>query len=211
MSWSRGPARQAEYNRVTFRSGLICEAPEDLELPMFIEVKPAELLYALRDHVGCPERFDGTRWSAIDCGTMYKEGLEEVWKPKALAELYQTDVLITAKLNATSSLSIMAKPTGIELSKSHPAVNRRGVLAQQERERQWAESEARQAAWRAQREAELAAQAEVLLTVARRANRRPAGRDDWCRYCRTQQPAALLDIFRQPDSPYWDAICRSHL
>lgn len=189
----------------------IVEAPDDLALPMFVEVKPAELLYALRDRAGCPERFEGTRQAQIDANTLHSEGFDEVWKPKALAELYQVDVLITARLNATSSVSVLATPTGLEFSKSHPAVNRRGVLARQERDRRWAEMAELQAVWRAQREAESVERATRFMAAALTTPRRNARLGGLCGYCQTQQPAAALDIFRPAGSAYWEAICRSHL
>jgi len=188
----------------------IVEAPDDLDLPMFVEVKPAELLYALRDHAGCPERFEGIQWVDIDASTMHRDGFDEVWKPKALAELYQVNVLITAKLNATASLSILATPSGLEFSKSHPAVNRRGVLAKQERNRRWAEMEERLTAWRAQQEAEAVERSVRFMAAALITPRRPARLSGICGYCRKPKDASSLDIFRPAGAAYWEAICRAH-
>lgn len=186
----------------------ITEAPEHLHLPRWVEVKPAELLYAVRDHLGHPERFEGTQTSTLDSTGMRDAQLTEVWKPKRLAEITGKAVLVVSAINRNRTLSILLLSDRIELSRAHPAVNHRQVLLDRERderEAQWrAEADQRQAA----RDAEHRQwQQQVVAYV--RTNGRAARFDGWCQICRQQRQAAALLIFQDTEGR-WAAICRLH-
>ena len=188
--------------------------PEGLDLPTWIEVKPPDLLFALRDHVGQPERFNGTYREDITAQDMREAGLEEIWKPKRLAELSSYTVLVVYQINRNRSLSILMTADYIELSKTHPLVNHKQVILDQqraEREARWqAEAAQRQAEYEQQR-AEYEQQRALELAKAIEYARdygRPARYDGWC-LCGRQQPPEALVVF-QADGR-WVAICRAHL
>lgn len=187
----------------------VMDAPEDLQLPLWVEVKPAELLYAVRDHLGCPERFDSDFVSDINATQIHEANLTEIWKPKRLAEFYERDVLVVYQINRNRTLSILMQPDRVVLSRRHPAVNYRQVVADREK----AEREAR---WRAQREAEDATRKrEHAQLVAEwvhhvRQNGRPARYDGRCLLCGTAQPATAILIAQSSDGA-WRALCRSHI
>lgn len=198
-----------ETRRLYVPDFTIRDAPKQLELPPWVEVKPRELLYALRDHVGCPELFEGVHTADIDAQRMHDEQCSEIWKPKLLAEMTGRNVLVVTAVNRTRILSILMLPDHIELSKSHPGVNHREVTRKREQA-------LREAQWRAeyeQRQAELEEQQQrwrqQMIEYARAHGRR-ANFDAWCLVCRQPQPAADLVIFRDADGR-WVAVCRGHL
>jgi hypothetical protein len=185
---------------------IVAPLPDDLDLPTWVEVKPADLLFALRDHIGIPERFDGIHREEITAQEIHDAGIEEIWKPKRLAELSGRDALVVYQINRTRSLSILMTPTFIELSKSHPLVNHKKVVADQERAEREAQCRAdaaqRQAEWEQQRQLELAKAIEYARDYGR-----PARYDGSC-LCGRQQPAEAIVVF-QADGR-WVAICRAH-
>lgn len=198
----------------------IRDASEDLQLPLWVEVKPAGLLYAVRDHFGVSERFTDDVECRISAAELRAVGLDEIWKPKSLAEFYGRDVLVVYQVNATRSLSVLMRPDRLVLSRRHPAVNFRQVLAaaeKAEREAQWrAEMAEREAQWRVQQEAETArrqAQNATLLATwlpHMRLNGRPAKWPGQCLMCGVrQQPAEIL--IAQDQAGAWRSLCRSHL
>lgn len=187
----------------------IVDAPADLELPLWVEVKPADLLYAVRDHAGCPELFDGTRVAELNWRQLFDAQLDEVWKPKRLAELAGRPVLVVYQINRTRSLSVLMRPDRIELSRAHPTVNRRGVLRTREREeeqRRWREQYERE---KAEREKQDRLWRQQVIAYAQ-ANGRPARFGGRCAICKQEEAAASLVIFRAADDQ-WAAVCRSHL
>jgi len=181
----------------------------ELALPQWLEVKPPEALYALRDHASLPERFEGEHSVALTARELREVGVEEVWKPKALAELSGLAVLVVSAINRNRTLSVLMAPDAVLLSRSHPLVNHRQVVLDRqraERETQWqAEWERRQAAAEAERRAW-----ERDVIAYARAHSRRARFDDWCVICRREVPAARLVIFRAADGR-WAALCGEHL
>jgi hypothetical protein len=186
----------------------IGDVPEDLDLPLWIEVKPASLLYSLRDHIGCEERFDGIRRSHLTADDLQDARLDELWKPKRLAETTKEAVLVVSALNRNRTLSVLLAPDVIELSRSHPAVCHRQVLIDRDRAE-------REAEWRAEAERRTADREAERLTWWRsvveyaQANARPARLDDWCRLCDQRRSADSLVIYRHDNR--WVAVCRTHL
>jgi len=187
----------------------IVAAPPELELPQWVEVKPAELLYAVRDHVGCPELFEGKYASNITAQAIRDAQLTEAWKPKRLAEVDGRGVLVVSAINRTRTLSIAMYRDGIELWRSHPTVNARGVEKARQRDedmKRWrAEAEHRRVA----REAEQEAWRGQVVAFARE-HGKAARFDGWCQVCQTGQPAARLIVFMASDNR-WAAVCRDHL
>lgn len=186
---------------------IMAPKPDDLDLPTWIEAKPADLLFALRDHVGQPERFEGTYREDITAQDMREAGLEEIWKPKRLAELSDRDVLVVYQINRHRSLSILMTAGYIELSKSHPLVNHKQVVADQERAEQQARWEAEAAQRQAKHEEQQRQELAWAVAIARD-HGRPARYDGSC-VCGRQQPADALVIF-QADGR-WVGICATHL
>lgn len=187
----------------------ILDAPEYLELPLWVEVKPAELLYALRDHVGCSERFEGIHRADISARTMHDAQLTEIWKPALLAERTQRDVLVVSAINRNRTLSLLMRGEWIELTRSHPAVNHRQLLAEQEREERWQRQQQEWERQRVERQAETNKQATQIIEYAK-LHGRAARFNGWCQLCHVNQAASALVIFRSADDR-WVAICRIHL
>lgn len=185
-----------------------CSRDHELELTVWLEVKPSELLYVVRDHLGCPERLEGSFFAEASAKELQAAGLEEIWKPKRLAELSGLGVLVVNRINRNRTLSALMTPTGVELSKSHPLVNYRQVVRNRERDeqatRQRAEMERRQAAYEEQRRL----WQRLVVDLACRQNR-PARFDGWCAVCQQQQPAANLVIVQVEGR--WTPLCRTHL
>lgn len=185
------------------------DASEDLELPLWVEVKPAELLYAVRDHLGCPERFDNDVEHPISGAELYRANLTEIWKPKRLAEIYGRDVLVVHQINRNRTLSILMRTDGLVLSRRHPAVNFRQVVADADRvereARRRAEQEAAAAEYQKKRAAQVAEWVEHV-----RENGRPARFAGRCLACGVTRVAAELLIARCSDGG-WGALCASHL
>jgi hypothetical protein len=188
----------------------ILDSIVDFQLPQWVEVKPAQLLYAVRDHLGVPERFTNDVFSdPLTAEQLRDAGLSEIWKPKALAELEHQPVLVVSKINCNRTLSILMQPEQIVLSRSHRCVNWKQVKIDEENRRrreQW-QREA------AQRQAERAEQDEARrannLAWARAADHRPARYDGRCIVCGASRPAGLLRIARYEDR--WLAFCHQHL
>jgi hypothetical protein len=185
-----------------------CGRDEELKLPVWLEVKPAGLLYALRDHVGCPERFEGLFSVETTAQELRAAGLEEIWKPKRLAELSGLAVLVASAINRNRMLCALLLPSGVTLSKSHPLVNHKQVVLnrlKEEREALWRAEMERQRAEREEAEQQWRQQA---IKKARR-NHRPARYEGWCRICNERQPANALVIFLEEGR--WLPLCRNHL
>lgn len=209
MAWLLGPHQNDPPQVPYLPDFLIIDAPDYLQLPTWVEVKPSELLYAVRDHVDCPERFDDIRRSGITGQEMYSANLDEIWKPKRAAEIYQHDVLVVSEINRTRTLSILLTSTHVELSKCHPAVNHRELVRKQEQERLAAE---RQAEWErreAERRDERRQWARKAVAHARVFGR-SAKYPGTCHICSRGKFADDLVIFKSADDR-WVAICRAHV
>ena len=137
----------------------IDEAPTHFELPQWIECKPQQFIYSLRDFFPEITRQFGEYFdkpiAVADFGwhELLEAGFDELWKPKRLAELTGESVLIVGAVNATSRLSIEMRQDTIVFSRCQPFVNWAGIQKQNERKRrriQWEkESEQRQRQWEA--------------------------------------------------------------
>lgn len=192
----------------------IIDAPEELQLPRWVEVKPGDLIYNLRDYVGCPERapegdHDGyTHTSAITAKQVHDIPIEEIWKPKRLAEWTGEPLLVVSAINRDRTIGAVMHPDHVELGWSHPAVNWRRIVKQREAEARW---EAQRREWeklQAQREAEAAELRAELVRLARLRGR-SSRYDGWCKICQTENPAQNLMAFRYEDR--WITVCRSHV
>lgn len=208
--------RQTEYSQYYLPDFTINEAEPYLQLPKWVEIKPAQALYAARDHFHIEERFDGEHFRAMTAKQMH-EVCPELAKPKRLAELSGTPVLVASALGCLSTLSVMMRADGVILSRRHPAVNHKGFLKRIQ-QWQWAiESEARHRKWEADRAAQLAEQerldrqrAEELIKHFRSIpNPRAAKYDGSCWACGTQRQAHDLILERINDN--WVVICRAHV
>lgn len=136
----------------------IDSAPDELQLPRWIEVKPAEHLYDLRTAVGIDARFgqyfdDDIVMEGLDHVNLRSIGIERIWKPKLLAELSGQSVLVVSKAGAVRHLSVEMRPDAVVFSRRHPFVNAVGIQQERERER-------RREEWRA-------AEAERMLIIER--------------------------------------------
>lgn len=164
----------------------INSADQSLRLPMFIEVKPQDFLYLLRDLLGVT-RSHGDRFAGeVVCKDVTAKDLQnmlvqELWKPKRLAEMTGESILVVGTVGAVSSLSIEMCADSIKFSRQHPFVNSVGIERAKERERkrqQWeAESMERQALWR--QEQKLNQQIKINETL----RFRHLGATKWDRYC----------------------------
>lgn len=143
----------------------IHDADSDLELPQWVEAKPQQFLYDLRDSLGVTrragEKFNGVvDVDGVEHADLRSMGIEELWKPKLLAEITSESVLIVGGVGGSSKLSIEMRPNGITFRRDHPFVNWPGVLKRREADRQRRDAALRQAEYerqREQREAELEA------------------------------------------------------
>lgn len=187
----------------------ITHADPDLEMPRWLEVKPADLLYRVRDHLGCPEHFDGTHNTTADARSLHDAQLTEIWKPKRLAEITGQPVLVAYQLNATRSLSLLMLPNRIQFSKAHPTVNRKGVLARRQREEDQRRWQAEYERHQAEREQEERQWRQHVIAYAA-AHGQAARFGDRCVICRQNEAAEAITIFRNADNR-WTAVCISHL
>ena len=139
----------------------INSADHALQLPQWVEAKPQQFLYDLRDVLGVTrrhgERFSGEiRHENVTSKNLQDLLVKELWKPKRLAELTGKSVLVVGTVGGTSSLSIEMCADSIRFSRQHPFVNWLGIQKSQERERkrlQWqVETAERQRVWQEQQE-----------------------------------------------------------
>jgi hypothetical protein len=167
----------------------IDSASEALELPRWIEVKPQQFLYDLRDLLGVTRRH-GDRFSGevirgeVTAKDLREMLLQELWKPKRLAELTGESVLVIGTVGGTSSLSVEMCVDSIRFSRSHPFVNWLGVQKAKERERkrlQWeAEAAERQRLWQERQQLQCQVAARQLQETLRF---RHLGPTRWARAC----------------------------
>jgi len=137
---------------------IISSKPE-LLLPEWVECKPQDFLYDLRDVLGITRRY-GERFktpvpvtgcTAQDLLKM-NERIAELAKPKRLAEFTGKSVLVVGKVGATESMSIQMHADKILFSRSQPFVNWLGVEKARERKRKQAEFQRQMEQWRIERE-----------------------------------------------------------
>ena len=167
---------------VTLRSGsqlrylpdfLIHNASADLELPKWVECKPQQFLYDLRDTLELTRRY-GDKFGApielegCDAQELKNREIQELWKPKRLAELTGESVLVIGGVGRVSTLTIQMNPTSITFSRKNPFVNWKAV--EQAREREIRDAQYRELAAQRQAEYEAAAEARKQNEIQRRAD-----------------------------------------
>lgn len=192
---------------------------EEWDAPDFIEVKPQEFIYSLRDHLYVDELLNGEMElrRTTDAARIRALDIEELWKPKRLAELLGCSVLVAGKVNGTRTLSVLMLPDAIVFQRNHPIVNTKGVIAEAERQAKHARWAAQAERWREEmdrraRERELARVAEQAKRLEqfgrliRHADRRQAQFDGTCWWCAEHREAAALSIFRSTER--WVPICK---
>lgn len=135
----------------------IVEAREELELPRWVEVKPAQLLYDTRDRFGIREDLGGDDVVVnATAESLQERHIAELHKPQRLAFLTGEWVLVVSALNRNRTLSILCEGTRLLFSKWQPAVNWKAVVRDRERAEErakWqAEAAARDAAWRSEQQ-----------------------------------------------------------
>jgi hypothetical protein len=139
----------------------INSADEALKLPRWVEAKPQQFLYDLRDVLGVTrrhgERFSGEiQHENVTAKDLQNLLVQELWKPKRLAELAGESVLVVGTVGGTSSLSIEMCADSIRFSRNHPFVNWLSLQKTKERQRKQLQYEAeaaeRQRLWKQQQE-----------------------------------------------------------
>jgi hypothetical protein len=119
-----------------------------LDVPLWIERKPAELLYAARDHFELPERFDHDQSFAVNAVYLKGNVDDELWKPKLLAEVSGERVLVVHQINKFQTVSIMMTADHVTFSRRHPLVNWKGVLKEREKQQREIAFQERMTQWR---------------------------------------------------------------
>lgn len=195
----------------------ITKAPQALALPSWIEVKPADALYALRDHLNLDERFEGEHSANLSAREIHDIPIGEIWKPKRLAEKTGQLVLIVSAINRTSTLSVTAGPETVVLSRCHPTVNYRKVArdaARRERERQTAAYLQEQQALREEQEANRRAlhrrwSREAITWAANHG--RQAKYPGRCRVCHQWREDASELLMYHAGEAGWVILCVAHV
>lgn len=132
-------------------------AEDHLELPQWVEAKPQQFLYDLRDSLGVTrragEKFSGTvDVTGVEHVDLRGMGIEELWKPKLLAEITGETVLVLGGVGGSSKLTVDMTPHGIAFRRDHPFANWAGVMKRRERDRQRREAVERHAEYLRQQE-----------------------------------------------------------
>lgn len=118
----------------------------------WIEVKPPDFLYRLRDDLGVTRRageyFKGAvtvKCTADDFRARADaEAFRELWKPKKLAEKSGRNVLVVGNAHGTSSLTILMTPDAAIFERNHPVANwKHWTIDAERRERRAREEEQR--------------------------------------------------------------------
>jgi hypothetical protein len=189
----------------------IYRAPEEFEFPAYIEVKPADALYELRDHFGLPERFTTVEefWMTE---AMLNEVVDELWKPKRLAEQTGCEVLVTSKVNGNSTLSAILGPETVTLNRLHPGVNWPGHKDRVKRQLDdiyWANKNAERVA---QQRAEEAQRIRHLREFFAAVGLVDALYPGTCWECdQWREPVDLYRAARKTDDGRWALTCREHV
>jgi hypothetical protein len=151
------PLLNGEYSWRYWPDFKIIESDSELELPIYLEVKPQEFIYDLRCDLGVTRKF-GERFSGeafVECDFKKIKSLgSELWKPKRLAEMAKepASVLVLGGVNRTSSLSVIMTKDGAIFTREQPFVNWEGHLKRLQREVRNKEYEAWQEECRKERE-----------------------------------------------------------
>jgi hypothetical protein len=190
-----------------------------LQLPRWVEAKPQQFLYDLRDALGVTrrhgERFSGEiRHENVTSKDLQNLLIQELWKPKRLAELTGESVLIVGTVGGTSSLSIEMCADSIRFSRQHPFVNWLGLQKAKERELkrlQWeAEAAERQRAWLEQQELNRQAMARQVRETLRFKHLGPTNWNRGCFGCNAFVQAgtgSLRKVQFTDGSHEWRVLC----
>lgn len=178
----------------------------------WIEVKPQEFIYLLRDHLGVAER--SNEFVEVSAKELRADDIEELWKPKRLAEITDNDVLVVGQVDKDRTLSATMTPEGVNFRIDHPFVNYRGVTKRREKDRQRAVLARQEEERRRQREQE-AEQREAERKVRRAARLRELGATSFvgsrkeharflgmCWICEAFAEPAELWVYFWPQQPY---------
>lgn len=128
-----------------------------LGVPGWIECKPQQMLYTLRDITGVTRRA-GEYFKAdvtvdgFTAADLLAREQTELAKPKRLAELSGQPVLVIGGVQGTNSLSVLLTETGAVFSRTNPFVNQRGVAKANEQARRAVETAERMALWQKERD-----------------------------------------------------------
>lgn len=189
----------------------------------WIEVKPQEFIYLLRDHLGVAER--SNEFVEVSAKELRADDIEELWKPKRLAEMTDSDVLVVGQVDKDRTLSATMTAEGIDFRIDHPFVNYRGVMKRREKERERAEWQARWERDRRERQAEeqrLAQQREAEREERRRRKlqelgtaffavgwrKKQASFSGTCDVCETYGEPSDLWVHFHPSRPY-RIVCKA--
>lgn len=168
----------------------------DRPVPRWIEGKPQQFIYDLRDSLGVTrqygDRFAGRIDVPISSDEIKGRHIEELWKPKRLAELTGQTVLVIGGVGGINRLTVEMHAHGVIFDRSNWIANYKGHQQRLERaearwrreqeaaewrayhERQQAERAARAAEQEAERRMERERQLKVILSFpAAGANRYP--------------------------------------
>lgn len=196
----------------------IKSADPALQLPMFVEAKPQDFLYSLRDLLGVTRRHGDRFAGEVICENVTAKDLrdlfvQELWKPKRLAELSGESTLVVGTVGAVSSLSVEMLADSIKFSRQHPFVNWVGIQKAKERELkrlQWeAEAQERQRLWREQQELNRESKVRETLQF------KHLGVTKWDRHCygcraAVQAGSGSLRKVQFVDGGYeWRVLCSS--
>lgn len=200
---------------------VIDEAKPDLALPAWVECKPMQMLYNLRDTLGVTRKVgeyfkDDVTVDGLSSADLHDRDLAELAKPKRLAELTGLDILLVGSVQATTSLSVLLTASGCVLSRRHPFVNQRGVARQRERDEkraQWAVDRDRLIAeWESERQKRVTQETELRAAHVRQSVRNITGigprYSSSCYLCRRNGTDGL--IYRVPftnGTEGWQRVC----
>jgi len=138
---------------------VIHEAAAELELPTYVEAKPQQFIYDLRDTLGVTRQY-GDRFSGsitvrdVTGQSLRERQIEELWKPKTLAEIKGAGVLVVGGVGGSSRLSVEMRRDCIIFRRDHPFVNWPAVEKAREREAHRLRYEQERRQYEQQREAE---------------------------------------------------------
>jgi hypothetical protein len=209
----------------------ILDVPSDginLQLPRWVEVKPMQFLYDVRDLSGvtrrCGDKFTyDVRVQGVDSAVL-RGWSSELWKQKMLAEVTGEPVLVVGCVGAMSSLSILCTDRELVMSRQHPFVNQVGVERERQRAERDAERQVEQRKWHLHRE-QLQRQAEqrrleqeqadatyrrqLMAYIRRQPTSRRNSYDQACGNCATIVPASHGWLYSVPltTGARWVVIC----
>lgn len=205
-----------------------CE--QDLQLPRWVEVKPMNFLYDVRQHCGVDrqysDKFSGeVPVRGVDSNLLKSWG-SELWKPKRLAEVSGQPVLAVGGVGGTNLLSILLADNELVFRRDHPFVNQAGVERKRLRAEREEQARLNQERWerereRRQRECEAmeATLREAGLVLTRRlveaAKQQPAfvkrnRYEQPCRNCGKTVPVNTGSLHHVPDPTgrfHWIVLC----